>query len=171
MGCKDETRCYWTWQNISSYRNFVLIHTWNRWTMQFCPTKKLYFSFFKRSSEGLTIQIIIFPPISMARIQIINTWPEFGAIYNSLNKSISRVNTCPVGSGRGFIYCFNYQTMMSPWLWQARYWFRLVQSLSRQTKVVDSTAFPTSKLRTDSLFIWNFMGELQSILLTSFILH
>ena len=52
--------------------------------------------------------------------------------------------------------------MTSPWFCQARYWFGLVQSLSRRTKVVDSTTFPTSKLRTDSLFIWNIMGELPS---------
>lgn len=91
----------------------------------------------------------------MARMQIIKTWPGFGNIYNSLNKSIAQVNTWPVGSDRGFIYCFNHQTMMSPWLCQARYWFRLVQSLSRRTKVVDSTTFPMSKLRTDALFIWN----------------
>jgi len=116
-------------------------------------------------------QIIIFPPISMARMQIIKTWPVFGAIYNSLNKSIAQVNTCPAGSNRSFIYCFNYQTMTSPWLCQARYWFGLVQSLSRRTKVVDSPTFPTSKLRPDSLFIWNIMGELPSILLTSSILH
>jgi len=61
--------------------------------------------------------------------------------------------------------------MTSPWFCQARYWFGLVQSLSRRTKVVDSTTFPTSKLRTDSLFIWNIMGELPSVLLTPPILH
>jgi hypothetical protein len=177
---QDDTRCYWTRRHkmllnkteSQQLKKFCPNHTQSRWTMQFCPTKKCYFSFFQTHFWGsYEEQIIIFPPISTARMQIIKTWPEFGAIYNSFNKSAAQVNTRTVRSGRGFIYCFNYQTMTSPWLCQARYWFRLVQSLSRRTKVVDSTTFPTSELRIDSLFIWNFMGELPPILLTPSILH